>query len=266
MNRFSNIISDCELNEATAPLPLVHTTSAYSFRQIMSSMRLTPFVDKAFNEEVLYFYYGKPSFYPKTENSSSFNHNFQVFFVFNPNALTAARRVFPFDSGAFSGGLYTRYFSKHMSLTDFQIELDDAQSGGTPFPITAQKIVASIYGSNERYFRSAPRSDLTYSVMDFELEGYLELIRNKANDEFDDRRSVIEIQSTREMPLNRETLEAMIVPSALLDSDEFQEFIAQTGLDEITLMTYNHLRSKPEYFAALATERVGSYLETKGYL
>lgn len=266
MSRLTNFVAMEELTEAVKPLPLIHSTSAYSFRDVMSSGKLTPTTDQIFNEKLLYFFYGKPSFFPKSDQSSSLLFNTQVFFVLKPNTISAARRVFPFDSGAFEFGLYARFFNKRMNLLDFQIELDTSHSGGTPYPTSAQKIVAAIYGTNEKYFRSEHRENLSPSMMDFEVQAFLELLRSNAGEDFDDRRSVIEIQSTREVSLTPETLEGIILPNEMLNSDEFASFADRCELKGTSIMSYNAMRSKPEYYAALATERVGTFLEYKGYL
>ena len=223
-------------------------------------------MDPIFDENLLYFFYGKPSFFPKTTQSSNLLFNTQVFFVLKPDIISAARRVFPFDSGAFTVGLYARYLSAGMNLLDFQIELDTAHSGGTPYPTSAQKIVAAIYGTNENYFRSEHREDLAPSMMDFEVHAFLELLRSKAGEDFDDRRSVIEIQSTRPVSLNSDTMAGIILPIELVEHDSVAAFIDRCGLDSDSILTYNAMRSKPEYYAALATERVGTLLEQKGYL
>lgn len=265
MSRLTKFVGMSKLTDAVKPLPLIHSTSAYSFREVICSGKLVPMPDPIFNENLLYFFYGKPSFFPRTEHSSNLLFNTQIFFILRPNIISAARRVFPFDSGAFSFGLYARFIKKQMSLLDFQIELDTAHSGGTPYPTSAQKIVAAIYGSNENYFRSAYREDLSPSLFEFEVQAFLELLKSKASEEFDDRRSVIEIQSTREILLDDEALEGIVLPSELLGSDEVNAFIDRCGLGGASIITYNAMRSKPEYYAALATERVGTFLEKKGY-
>jgi hypothetical protein len=265
VNRLTDFVVAAELSEAVKPLPLLHSTSAYLFRDIVETGQLVPQEDRIFEEKLLYFFYGKPSFFPKTAQTSNLLFNTQVFFVLRPSVITSARRVFPFDSGAFEAGLYARFMNVRMNLLDFQIELDAAHSGGTPFPASAQKIVASIYGSNENYFRSRHREDLSPSMMDFELNAFMELLRSKAGEDFDDRRSVIEIQSTRPINLSRDTLEGIILPNELLSDGRVVAFLDRCGVNDESVLTYNAMRSRPEYYAALATERVGTLLEEKGY-
>jgi hypothetical protein len=258
------IVAETEGAPNLKPLPLVHTTSAYTLRQIMDSgAKLRPAIDPVFNDSLLYFFYGKPVYYPRSENSSSFEHLSPVYFLVAPIVVSAARRIYPFDTGAFSAGLFDNYVSGHRSPENFELDLDATSHGAVPFPQTATKFVQAFYGSNRSYFYNSPRTGLVYDPINFEVEIYLNLVNSKETARFDERHATIEIQTTKEVLIDQTTCLAIIIPHPLLGSVTMKRFLESNP--GITVKIFPLYRSVPEYLSSLAVSLVGEFLEANGY-
>lgn len=266
MSRIGKFVRSAEINETNQKaMPLIHTTSLYDYRSIVESWSLKPLADRLFNEDLLYFFYGRPAYFPQAHEASALVFHFPVFLVLAPNTISSARRVFPFDSGAFFGEFYSAYFHNRMQISDFEVDLDDRHSGGTPFPTTAQKIVSSFYRTNRNYYDGSPIDSSQISRMEPEVVGFLELARSRESAAFDERRSVIEVQVSREVSLTSDNLLAVLLPSEVYESAEYRRAVSAANLDGIVHMTYRTYRSKPDYFSALATDRIGDFLQSRGY-
>src|ERR1700680_4302707 len=89
---------------ATPPLPLVHTTDFYGFRSILVNNALSP---ADYPESLLHCFYGLPVYKPHKGLSATSAPGFApVCFVLAPTCPCSIKRIYPFDSGAFSKGLF----------------------------------------------------------------------------------------------------------------------------------------------------------------
>jgi hypothetical protein len=264
MNRLSDFISSSHIDEKVKPMPLIHTTSAFGLRNILDDMALKPVPDMIFGEELLYLFYGKPAYFPKIRSAVNLAFHAPVFFICDPKLITASRRCFPFDSGALVAGRFNAYVHHNMSASDFEIDIDAGHSGGAPFPLSPQKLVSTFYGSNRNYYYGKPRGDVEIGALDFEARVCFELISSKEANDFDERASIIELQVSKKVPLDTGGLIALMLPQEMMSDRQFREVLKKFPDTEI--MTYTMYRSKPEYYAALAVERIGQLLESKEYI
>jgi len=122
----------------TPHLPLVHSTDVYAFSDIVSGKSLSPSPCSVFDGEMLtYLFYGRPSYRPNiNEEPTSLGHYLPIVIIFKPNWLSEIKRIFPFDSGAFSRGFYKHFIHKMMSLEDFELDTD---------PETPGRVVSQFY-------------------------------------------------------------------------------------------------------------------------
>jgi hypothetical protein len=181
MNSLSQYVtSQAPVRSQLKPLPLIHTTSAFVFRNIIEDgMKISPRRDNLFNENLLYLFYGKPVYIRRGQDISSFLSYAPIYFVLSPDMVSSARRLFPFDSGAFASGLFKAYTHTGHTIEDFQIDLDSTSHGSSAFPDTATRFVDAIYGSNTDYYYNRIRPTLNYDPINFEIEAYLNLIKSK---------------------------------------------------------------------------------------
>ena len=127
-------------------------------------------------------------------------------FIFE-SEVTEYKRIFPFDTGAFKGGMYPKFFDM-MPMEEYEL------NGGIDYP---KKLVSSFFVSAERYFKLKPRAKHDFdnsfevSVTDEEINALYDLISHN-DDKADDRRFSIELQTEHGINLTEGKCKAIIVP------------------------------------------------------
>jgi len=205
--------------EAAPILPLVHTTDWYDYQDIRKEGRLKPTACPVYEEDLLYFYYGRPGLrkHPMTE-PVSLDALHLVSLVFEAKTLPSPKRVLPFDSGAFAAGLYKGDLHPKMVLADF--ELEPSLSGVT-------RAVSRFYGTNLAYYRSAVRSDMVADCEQFEVQSYLSIVRTMKASSADDRRSAVEVQVDKVVRIKGAKVLAVILPEQFLDHRPTEQYIEE---------------------------------------
>lgn len=117
--RFRAYIEKQEANPSL--LPLVHTTSAYSFRDMYEDDTIDPKMCRHFNEELIYLFYGRPAYRTEKAEFTDLEFNWPIVFIFDPRMIEGIKRVLPFDTGAFCLNLYNRFFAKNAQMEDFEL-------------------------------------------------------------------------------------------------------------------------------------------------
>ena len=149
-------------------LPLIHTTTAYSFDQICNDDYIEPERCKHFKEDIVYLFYGRPAYRVEDSTKSSLEHNWPIVFVFEPEKLKDIKAIFPFDTGAFFFKLYERFFNKRSKVEDFSLP------GSLEY---AKRLVGIYYGSAGRYFVGDHESNIELPDRNFEAQAIQELNR-----------------------------------------------------------------------------------------
>jgi hypothetical protein len=144
-NRFGKLISQQKV--AKPPLPLVHSTDVYRFRNALDDGELQPRACTVFvGEPLLYFFYGRPSYRVSSDqDAASLDHYLPVCLLFRSGSITPIKRVFPFDSGGFAKALYADAMHVDMKLEDFLLESD---------PETPGRVISLFFESVEQYLRA----------------------------------------------------------------------------------------------------------------
>jgi len=203
-------------------LPVVHTTASYNISQIWEGNTLsTSECDVFTKEELLYFFVGRPSY--KIANSTGSANTWQLpcCFIFEFDAIPRAKRVFPFDSGAFARSRTPDYISM-MPLENF-----DAAS----VPNASERIIGAYFGDATRYFNLVPKgeneflSEFSVGVLDAEAHAVHKLISADKDNKVDDRRACIELQVDQEIDLQVRKPLAVIAPSPYFDVKEFRNHV-----------------------------------------
>jgi hypothetical protein len=134
------------------------------------------------------------------------------------------KRVFPFDTGAFSSNLYDEFFDPRSKLEDFELN---------PAIETIQKFVGTFYVDNQEYFSGFSRKNVQIGNRQFEAQGVFELCRlpgvqkrASGGRTRDERSSAIEIQVSETVSLAGSLL-AVILPEPYLDDPEIKEALAR---------------------------------------
>lgn len=248
-NRLRRLVSAS--TEAAPRLPLVHTTDAYFFEDILDEQEITPQPCPVFTGEALtYLFYGRPAFRPNLHaEPTSLKHYFPVCLIFKPEWSPTLRRVFPFDTGAFHNEFYGAYLHKRMKLGDFGLE---------PFAETPGKVISRFFGSVPAYLTAAPQATSRPDPSEFEAESYIALINAKDGNAIDSRGSGVEVQID-------ETISIVDALSAVILPQNFVQGATGAALKKlgITPISYRvHERTRPnEYMSEITSLTFNYYLQ-----
>lgn len=234
-------------------LPLVHSCGGYEAYLIISDNKLKTQSCPVFKENLLYFFYGKPS-YPPTEKvkintaSSSFN---PVCFIVDTHKITP-KQIYPFDSGAFENKRYIRYIHPKTGIDNYLI---NNKSG-------ILKYISVIYGSNEKYIYGEVFSNLPdYNKP--ELESLFNLLKSDHVEEYDERANTIEVISDESYVLS-EIVKFVILPDCLLKDDTIKAWLDTNNIE------YDIYRTRklcaPNRYNEVIFQKVLDYFEKEGYL
>lgn len=234
-------------------LPLIHTCDGFSFRKILASGKLKKTTCPVFEEDLLYFFYGKPSYRTTRDNqaSSQMSH-FPISFVLDIEKCNSSpHKIFPFDSGAFNHGMFKDYF--HEETTFENISLN-------PKTETSRNFIASFYDCNEDYLQTRLKGNLSVTPLAYEVEGYVSLVSSSKKTPFDDRSSTLEISYSQDIPLSPENILYIVVPSVYLDDP----YVRKTLEDDwkVKIGTYTIFHGNPNEYVSIVKERVNNFIET----
>lgn len=239
---------------APPPLPVIHTTNALCLREIVEEGRMTPQPCDVFTgEDLLYFFYGKPSYRLFADFDSALTAEAPVALILSGALVTESKRLFPFDSGGFDR--YKKFMPKQFKLPHFELEHSTCEPG---------QIVTTFFRSNSEYFDGQPRPDLTIPADQFEAESFFQLLKYKGREALDDRAWTIELQIPKAIPLDKTTVLSVVMPDILVDTD-LGEIISKKW--DVLPLTYNLTgRGKPSDYHATIRGLTRDFLEAKGFL
>lgn len=250
--------------EPTLPiLPLTHITTMYGFRSIMAGMTLEPSECKVFNENLLYLFYGRPSYRASQTAASVLNWNLPIGFILKPDAVKSVKRVFPFDSGAFAKKYYGSIFHEESDISSFEL---------TPQLVSAAKYTSAFYSDNAHYFRGKSNANLDLGNFDFELQGMRFLAEKPGRQitssevKADERASAVEVQTAESLSI-KDSLLGLIVPETLLGNTAFEDAMAQWNVDSRVIIPYVEvLGPGSEAWVGTFYEKVEELYRREGYL
>ena len=259
LQRYIDIEADVTGSRAAELIPSTHISDAYNFDDILSEERLGTSLCDVMNEELVYLFYGRPSYRTRKTKRINLEHDAPIVFIFDTNKLQSIRNIFPFDSGAFKIGLYSEYFNKNSKLEDFQL---------TPGTDTLRNLVRVFYGSNEEYFKGASRQNYEPSLKEFEVEGLREMSKQPPistdNASQDERSNTIEIQIDEPLYFT-ECLLGVVLPTRYLDDDETRSKLKTWNVSYIG--TYDLLNNvNSELIAGLIYAEVAKIYKLMGVL
>lgn len=158
-----------ETDPSLKGLPLVHTTDAYRFSDVLSSQVLAPTLCAVFEEPLLYLFLGRPAYRTRKGANDNLTFDLPVAIILRPTAtIPTPRRVMPFDSGAYEKGLYRTNFHQETILEDFLL----------PPTIDASiSYISHFYTNIREYYNGSTRKNVEIAFDSFEAKGLLELAR-----------------------------------------------------------------------------------------
>ncbi|MCH4893802.1 hypothetical protein GO308_11830 [Sphingomonas sp. SFZ2018-12] len=173
----------------SSALPLAHVTKGIIAHDIMATGRIEPNDCQVFKSPLAYFFYGRPAYRFSAGSSIKLEASCPFCFLFDGKLLARAKRIFPFDTGAFAARMYNHVLDEDFAVEDFSLGAD---------PSRAEKLIAATYLSREGYVvgdrRQVRAVEDATKAYDLEARAYMELIKSPGRNEPDDRIGTIEVQ------------------------------------------------------------------------
>lgn len=189
------------------PLPMVHSSRCEFIDTLIAQPTLEPRQCPVLRKNLLYFFYGRPSYRPRSAGVHDIEYC-PICFVFRlPNSQSSLEKVFPFDSGAAADGRYEPHIDRS-ELSAFELK---------PTLESARRTVQVVYGNNRDYFLGHPVAASNFSFQPGEAaERYFDLLTDPRIQNSDERRSSIEAISSDPTDLRKNVL-AVVLPERFLD-------------------------------------------------
>lgn len=242
-------------------LPLVHTTEAYYLRHIWRSNKIvTKMCDVFLNENLSYFFVGKPSYKKNNERRLAEFWELPACFIVEYESIPMAKRIFPFDSGALFRNRYPDYISM-MPKNTFELEGDMA---------LPEKIIGAFFGNARNYFDSQSKdkekfkAEFSLGAFDDEILAYHKLTTEKSSERFDDRAAAIEIQTDVDVGLMPGTVLAVVAPVNYLDNKDFRDHVEYNW--RAAPISYDIYSLNYESYMYAIYERVQNFYRNRGLL
>jgi len=205
-------------------LPLVHSTPSLHLPLIANSSKILPRRCDVFQaEDLSYFFVGRPA-YKNEGDSEASDWELPTCFIFEYSSISPIKRIFPFDSGAFSSRLYPNYISM-MERDKFEV------SSVSESP---SRIIGAYFGTPTDYFRGEPRSikefksSFDVNLLQAQALAVHRLATEKGASKFDDRRLTIEVQHSNVVDLTVTRPLAVIAPSSYFDIPDILDTVQNT--------------------------------------
>jgi hypothetical protein len=210
-----------------------------------------------FREKLIYFFYGRPAYKNGESTCIGMSGKAPVALLLTAGIISEAKRIFPFDTGAFVGNRYAQWMHPSMKWEHFEItELSDAPN----------KHVDAFFGSNGRYMDCLPEASRVVPEGEFEVEAIARMVADISSSGADDRRIAVEMLTENTIPFSNKHLKAIIGPHSLLAADWMKTFLGGSGSGvEYVSYSLNHLKRPVEY-QALLEEKAKRLQQKWGYL
>ncbi|MHC2002522.1 hypothetical protein ACYQR9_19060 [Methylobacterium sp. CM6241] len=237
--------------------PWVHSASSGDIWDFLESEKILAVPCTVFRPEKLcYFFVGRPA-YKRDDVLNPGDWELPMAFVMKFRSPPNIKRVFPFDSGAFSINRFPTY------MTMFQINRFDISGD----PRNIGRLISLVYRTPEQYFFRRPMGEEEVKREHDLLPRHREILavsklagENSAA-KMDDRAAAIEISVSEDVPLLKEDLVGIVVPSELRREKELW-----LKLNEMTkfVETYSHLPASLHGYYARMSECVERIYERAG--
>lgn len=222
-----------------------HTTNMWLLAKIVRESKIAPRYCRVFKEDLLYLFYGRPAYRKVSDENVGTTARAPAVIVFRPEGVKPAKRMYPFDSGAFPDR-YERWLAGGMGLEDFALG-DDLQM--------AQRHVRAFFGSNSGYLLCSPATPSPAPGAEFEVETLTRMYHDTgAGGAGDDRRHALELQIDHAVEIGPTTILAIVVPEECRDRSEFVALEAAG----IAMLGYQLVKQRPAREYQTELERLTS--------
>lgn len=238
-------------------LPVTHVMDVLQLEDRFDVDCIDPERCDVYDEDIVYLFYGRPSFRPNMgASSSTLEHQEPVCFIFKPQSAVSIDRLYPFDTGAHHLKFYDAVLNKRMKRDDFLLRSTME---------TARKAVSAFFGSNLNYLIASPKQ-IDTAELDQRCAAYVHLIGDKTQRDADDRSSALELQS-KDAVVIKDNLLAVIASMTQAEKLRGHRGSIDWLTDDVDIRHYFGIgRSNPrEAFGAMRQVAM-AWLEDEGYL
>lgn len=204
-------------------LPVMHSCDVFDCESIIDEGLLKPTPCRVFkNEELLYFFYGKPTYPIGTKEHLNRTDSLYcpVCFIIDIGNIDIYR-IFPFDTGAFDKEMYNQFMHRHMIIDKFEIENNSK---------AIKAYISVIFGNNKNYIDGIPNK---YHDEDTYVNALLHLLSATGGFEFDERADTIEVISKKSIDISK-NIRGIILPENFLRKKKIADFIDKNNIDHKT--------------------------------
>lgn len=236
-----------------ATMPATHKKSCFRAEEIIKNLSISPHRCEYFKEDLVYYFYGRPAYNISSDVGARGDcMYFPVCFLIDISKIDIFK-VFPFDSGAYK--MFSKYFYHSQTVDEFQIK---------PATIDEIKhIVMKYWGNNDNYYRGKYNDHLNIDAETYIVQGYINLITEKGEVPFDERRSTIEIISNKALTLNADSLIAVFAPDDFIRRNQKLFSKLPSNLEIIVYYTFG---GAPSSYNGVIREKVYEYLKNKSII
>ena len=242
---------------ACAPsLPWSHGTAQHDFEDIIDRGGLVPKLCPVFDENLTYFFYGRSEYRASAGVTGTSSQPYlPVFLLLSSPKRLRAKRFVPFDSGAFEVGRFKDFFKSPSCLENFIFE--------SPKSIPGQ-LVTAFFGTNEDYVLGGFKSG-SIPKLSSDAQMLADLYSATGQQNFDARRSAIEIQVAKSFPLNSSTVLAVALARTTLDDPEIRELIFDKW--DAKVLPYDVIGgSSPSEYCAVIRQMTIDFLRSEEFI
>jgi hypothetical protein len=190
-------------------LPFVHSTMAARIFDILSSEKLLATPCNVFKgEKLCYLFVGRPAYKVKPDENPS-EWQLPIVFVLRFPDPPPIKRVFPFDSGAFSGRRLPQFITA-FNLNGYDIANERDNIG---------RIISIFFGSSSNYLKrrvaelDSIAEEHNLDLRHQEILALARLYREGSSPDFDDRAAAIEAQVEADISLTADNVLGIVMPS-----------------------------------------------------
>ncbi len=231
-------------------LPLCHSCEGYLGIEILKEGVLRVQNCKVFGKQLLYFFYGKPS-YPVAEKSPE--NRTDVYycpfcFIVNPEKVSIYE-VYPFDTGAFDANKYADFFPRGVELENYKLE-NSIES--------IQEYIAVMFGNNDNYI-DGKCIQIEYDLA--EIDVLIHMLNANGAFDIDERSNTVEVISNNSVNI-KDMVECIILPNAIMRDRRVKEFFDK---NKIKFKTYHYRPlTKPDRYYEAVFQLAMEHIDERG--
>lgn len=208
-------------------IDLMHTANGESFVSILSSNMINVSRCRVFTGDKLsYFFLGRPAYKTAIVYDPSY-WQLPAVFVFRNINEHLPKRIFPFDSGAFSDDRFSEIIGK-IEMTAFELGVE---------PSLVPILIRTFFSSGDRYIRAQPVAyeDISAVVgqdlINFVPLALAKLYNHNLNSELDDRTRLVEYQYSDPISLSESGFRGVICCREWMRDQRIRELLANLDCD-----------------------------------